>query len=115
MPYIKFGITQRESEWKMIEEAMQDRNNSSNRRQQTSGSGYSCYISTELRKALKSINIDAIPENDKKVKKVFELSVSEEDEDKILKLCSRLGVTISGLVSMIIIDNNKKQNKSTQQ
>lgn len=86
---------------------MEDRNNSI-LRAQTRGSGYSCYISTEIRKALKSINIDAIPENDKKVKKVFELSISDDDEIKIQRLCQRLNVTVSGLISMIIMENNKK-------
>lgn len=107
---IKFQITQNDHEWRLIESAIQE--SSKGKTKQIGNKSYSQFIAMELSAALKQIDLPAIPASQiSHTKKGFEVSISDENADKINTLCYHLNCTPSVLIARMILQPHISGNK----
>ena len=114
MALIKIGITHNEIEWTLIENAMKEV--SKNRTFLRGTKGYNEYITMELNRVLKTINIDSINKNKiRHIRKGFEINLPDAEADKMLRLCQVLDIRPGELISKLIIQphfSNKSINET---
>lgn len=100
MPVIRFGVIKTDKEWAVIHRIMSLKNVGKKRKL-----SYRYFIDSELRKFLRTFAADcANSQNSTRVKKTFDLTLSEDDFIKLNCLADSLKIPIGSLIGRVTLD-----------